>query len=62
VNYLSEPQKIPIEKLKNEIEILYHFSNKILDSEELSEALGCSIDDAENALQLMLPELRKVNV
>jgi hypothetical protein len=59
--YLSEPQKLSIEKLKNEIEILYHFSNKILDSEELSEALDCSIDDAENALRLMLPELNKAN-
>jgi hypothetical protein len=54
--YLSEPKRISIQELKQNINILYTFSNVDMDSEEISEAFDCQIDTAEEALQLLLFE------
>jgi hypothetical protein len=54
--YLDEPKKIPIQELKQNIDILYTFSKVDMDSEEISEAFDCQIDTAEEALQLLLFE------
>jgi len=55
--YLTDTENIPFEKLKKEIEILFSFTDLPLDSEEISEILNCSIDDAEKALKTILPRL-----
>lgn len=49
--YLTESENISLEKLKEEIEILYNFTDLPLNPEEISEILNCSVDDAENALK-----------
>lgn len=49
--YLTEIENIPFEKLQEEIKMLFAFSNLPLDSEDISEMLNCSVDDAENALR-----------
>jgi len=48
--YLSEIEKIPLEKLKEEIKVLFGFTDFPFDSEDISEILNCSVDDAEKAL------------
>jgi hypothetical protein len=49
--YLAEIKSIPFEKLKKEIKVLFGFTNLPLDSEDISEILNCSVDDAEKALK-----------
>jgi hypothetical protein len=49
--YLSEMEQIPFEKLKEEVKVLFDFTSLPLDSEDISEILNCSIDDAEKALK-----------
>ena len=49
--YLTEVEDIPFEKLKKEIKVLFGFTNLPLDSEDISEILNCSVDDAEKALK-----------
>jgi len=48
--YLSKIEEIPPEKLKEEIKILFGFTNLPLDSVDISEILNCSVDDAEKML------------
>ena len=48
--YLSEVEKIPLEKLKEEIKVLFGFTDLPFDSVDISEILNCSIDDAEKAI------------
>ena len=48
--YLSEIEKIPLEKLKEEIKLLFGFTNLPLDSEDISEILNCPVDDAEKVI------------
>ena len=48
--YLSEVEKIPLEKLKDEIKMLYGFTNLPFDSVDISEILNCSVDDAEKVI------------
>lgn len=52
--YLTETENIPLEKLKEEIEMLFSFTDLSLDSEEISEILNCSVDDAEKTLKNIL--------
>ena len=49
--YLTEIEAIPFEKLKEEIKVLFGFINFPFDSEDISEILNCSVDDAEKALK-----------
>jgi hypothetical protein len=55
--YLSEAERIPIEKLNEEIKILLNFTNLPFDSGDISEILNCSIDDAEKVLKYYLDEV-----
>jgi len=55
--YLTEPENIPFEKLKEEVEMLFTFTDLPLDSEDISEILNCSIEDAEKALKNNLMRL-----
>jgi len=48
--YLSEIKEIPLEKLKEEIKLLFGFTNLPLDSADISEILNCPIDDAEKVI------------
>jgi hypothetical protein len=52
--YLCEPEEVPVQKLKQDINILFTFSGIVMDSEELSEAFNCQIGTAEKALQTLL--------
>jgi hypothetical protein len=54
--YLSEPQDIPLQVLKQDINMLFAFSNVVMDAEEVSAAFDCPLDTAEEALQLLLFE------
>jgi hypothetical protein len=54
--YLTEIEKIPFEKLKEEIRILFCFTHLPLDSEDISEIINCSVDDAEKALTNYITE------
>jgi hypothetical protein len=56
--YLSEIEKIPLEKLKEEVKVLFSFTNLPFDSGDISEILNCSVDDAEKALRNYLDEVR----
>jgi len=56
--YLSEIEKIPFEKLKEEVKVLFSFTNLPFDSGDISEILNCSVDDAEKALRYYLDEVR----
>lgn len=49
--YLSEAEKIPLEKLREEIKLLFGFTNLPLDSEDISEILNCPVDDAEKVIR-----------
>jgi hypothetical protein len=49
--YLSEVNKIPPEKLKEEINLLFNFTNLPFDSVDISEILNCSVDDVESAIK-----------
>jgi len=48
--YLSEVEKVPLEKLKEEIKVLFGFTNLPFDSEDISEILNCSVGDAEKMI------------
>jgi hypothetical protein len=52
--YLIEPEEIPARKLKQNINILFTFSNIVMDAEEISEAFNCRLETAEDALQMLL--------
>jgi hypothetical protein len=54
--YLSEPQEVPLQELQQNINMLFAFSNVVMDAEEISEAFDCRLDAAEEALQLLLFE------
>jgi len=51
--YLTEVKKIPLKKLKEEIKLLYSFTNLPFDSRDISEILNCSIDDVEKVLEIL---------
>jgi hypothetical protein len=53
-NYLVEPEKIPVQKLTQDIEIFLTFSGVPMDSEDIAEAFNCQTDTAEEALQTLL--------
>lgn len=55
--YLTEAENIPFEKLKEEVNMLLTFTDLPLDSEDISEILNCSIEDAEKALRSVLKRL-----
>jgi hypothetical protein len=44
---LFEMEKIPIDKLKEEIKLLYSFTGYPFDSMDISDILNCSVGDAE---------------
>jgi hypothetical protein len=48
--YLSDAETISLEKLKEEVKLLFNFTNLPLDSEDISEMLNCPINEAEKAL------------
>jgi hypothetical protein len=54
--YLIEEEDIPIQALKQHIDILFTLSDVVMDAEEVSEAFNCSVDTAEKALQKLLFE------
>jgi hypothetical protein len=54
--YLSEPEETPIQKLKQDIGVLFAFSDVFMDAEEISEAFNCRLNAAEDALQMFLLE------
>jgi len=58
LRYLSETEKIPLEKLKEEVKVLFSFTNLSFDSGDISEILNCSVDDAEKVLRYYLDEVR----
>ena len=53
-NYLMETENIPFEQLKKEINILLSMTNIPIDSEEISEILNCSINDAEKIIYYII--------
>ena len=55
--YLTGIADFPVEKLKEEIEVLLDFSTFPLDSEDISEILNCSVDDTEKVLQNILTRI-----
>jgi hypothetical protein len=55
--YLSGIEKIPFEKLREQVKVLFGFTNLALDSGEISEILNCSVDDAEKALKYYINEV-----
>jgi len=55
--YLSEVEKIPLEKLEEEIKVLFSFTNLPFDSADISEILNCSVDDTEKVLKYYLDEV-----
>ena len=55
--YLSEVEKIPLEKLKEEIKVLFGFTNLPFDSEDISEILNCTVDDAEKIIHQYINEV-----
>jgi hypothetical protein len=55
--YLTETEKISFEKLKEETQMLFGFTNLPLDSEDISEILNCPINDAEKVLKNYLGEV-----
>jgi len=55
--YLSEVENIPLEKLKEEIKVLFGFTSLPFDAEDISEILNCSVDDAEKVLKYFLDEV-----
>jgi hypothetical protein len=52
--YLVEARDISVQELKRYIDILFTFSDVIMDSEEIAEAFNCPVDVAEEALQSLL--------
>jgi hypothetical protein len=52
--YLSEVEEISLEQLKEETKVLFGFTNLPFDSEDISEILNCSVDDAEKAISQYL--------
>jgi len=57
LKYLSEVENIPLEKLKEEIKVLFGFTSLPFDAEDISEILNCSVDDAEKVLKYFLDEV-----
>jgi hypothetical protein len=55
--YLTETEKISFEKLREEMKVLFGFTNLPLDSEDISEILNCPINDAEKVLKHYLGEV-----
>jgi len=53
-NYLMEAENIPFEQLRKEINTLLSMTNIPLDSEEISEVLNCSINDAERIIYYII--------
>ena len=49
--YLSEVKKIPFDKLKEEIKLLFNFTNLSFDSSDISEILNCPVDDVEKVIK-----------
>jgi hypothetical protein len=49
--YLSDVETLPLETLKQQVKVLFGFTNLVLDSEYISEILNCPVDDAEKALK-----------
>jgi hypothetical protein len=47
---LFESEKIPFDELKEEVDLLFRYSDIALDAEEVSNILNCPIDDAEKAI------------
>jgi Fic family protein len=54
--YLVEEEDIPIQKLKQHIDILFALSDVVMDAEEIAEAFNCPVNTAEEALQKLLFE------
>jgi hypothetical protein len=52
--YLVEAKDISVQELKRYIDILFTFSDVVMDSEEISEAFNCPLDTAEEALRTLL--------
>jgi len=48
--YLTEIETIPPAKLQEEVKVLFGFTHYPFDSEDISEILNCSIDDAEKMI------------
>ena len=51
---LFEAEKIPFDKLREEVNLLFKLSKMALDSEEVSGILNCPVDDAEKAIRNLL--------
>ena len=51
--YLSEVKKVPFDKLKEEIKLLFNFTNLSFDSSDISEILNCPVDDIEKVLKIL---------
>jgi len=49
--YLSDVETLPLETLKQQIRVLFGFTDLALDAGDISEILNCSVDDAEKALK-----------
>jgi len=55
--YLSEFEKIPPEKLKEEINILFGFTNLPFDSVDISEILNCSVHAQVSVTSMRCPDI-----
>jgi len=55
--YLTKIENTPLEKLKEEIKILFNFTNLPFDSGEISDIFNCSVDDAEKILKYYLDKV-----
>jgi len=56
LDFITEPEKIDSGELKTEIEILVRLTNRVFNSEEISTMFNCSIETAEEAMNLLLGE------
>jgi hypothetical protein len=55
--YLTDVEKTPPDVLKQQVRVLLGFTNLVLDSEDISEILNCSVDDAEKVIKNYLDEV-----
>ena len=55
--YLDEPDTIPEDELIRDIHLLLTFSKVPMDACDISDALNCSINAAENAIRVLLSNI-----
>jgi len=56
LQYKNNQEHPDVKRLKQEIDLLYSITGAVYTSDQLSLMLGCSIDEAEEALELLLAE------